>query len=130
MDSETVYLVIFTLIFFVEFVANTTVLVLFYLERKSRTISQYYVISLTFSDFVKSTSAFLASASFIVYLVFEEVKVNELRTYIFVILIISWVCFSLCSFFNLVLTAIDRYWAILHPMHYKTHATKQIARSE
>lgn len=34
----------------------------------------------------------------------------------------------LCCLFSVVLTAIDRYWYIVHPFHYRKHCNTKVAK--
>lgn len=103
-------------------VGNLFVLALFWQERKYHNTSHKYIISMALSDLMQG----LCSAPVVMYLS-TGIKVGSTECLNALIIGSSAAIVSLVIIFA---TSVDRYWAIVHPVSYKTKSTASIAKSK
>lgn len=112
MSDDFLFFLFCRAVFLTEIILNSIVLAIFFMERQNIAITHYYIISLSSCDLLKSVIAIIGTF----YADFGSV--------------IAWLNLCMCSFSNLVLTAVDRYRAITKPLQYKQNATKRFAESK
>lgn len=103
-------------------VGNAFVLALFWQERKYHTVSHKYIISMAISDLLQG----LCSATIVTYLS-TGVKVGTTEC---LVAITVGSTAAVVSLIVILATSIDRYWAIVHPVSYKTKCTNGVAISK
>lgn len=106
-------------LFVIGVLGNTLVLVLFYLDRKRIDIGHYYILSMAVSDLFEVSIGTPLTAFFRIFLTIDDPLcpiVHGTKVTIYV-----WCLFSV------VLTAFDRYWAIVHMVHHRNNSSKKIA---
>uniref|UniRef100_A0A336KFM9 CSON009340 protein n=1 Tax=Culicoides sonorensis TaxID=179676 RepID=A0A336KFM9_CULSO len=96
---------------------NAFVLILFYQERSNLKNSHKFVISLALCDIITGFIFMLAQ----LYKFDMKVSVsNATCPWILAIMVAIYQT----SMYVLTISSIDRYWAIVHPLHYRVNATK------
>lgn len=114
----TIEIVLVTLIL----IGNSFVLALFWQERKYHNTSHKYIISMAISDIVQG----LCSAPVVAFLS-TGVKIGSQECLIALIIGSAAAIVSLIIIF---ITSLDRFWAIVYPVSYKTKSTAKTAKSE
>lgn len=100
-------------------IGNTLVLILFWMDRRQISIGHYYIISMAVSDLLETMLGAPLTAFFRLYLTIDDPicpVVHGVKVAIFV-----------CCLLSVVLTAIDRYWSIVHMVHYRNNSTHKFA---
>lgn len=118
-DIKTTLMVIEAILGTFIVFGNSLVLYLFYQNRKWLKISHRYIISMAVSDLLQG----LLNPGIHIYLAGGLKMTSKSCTYVMVAASTN-VLISLCVVF---VTCIDRYWAIVHPVVYKTKVTPVIA---
>lgn len=103
-------------------VTNSFCLLLFFVERKSQKIAHKFIISLSLADLLQG----LANPGIHLYLV-SGAKIES--PYCGLVLTCG-ITVLLISLFAILATSIDRYWAICHPVCYKTSLSPCVALSK
>lgn len=118
-NARTVVLVIELSLLCIIVMGNSFVLALFWQERKYHNTSHKYIVSMAVSDLLQG----VVNAPVIIYLN-TGIKIGSDECLAALIIGSSAAIVSLIIIFA---TSVDRYWAIVHPVSYKTKSTATVA---
>lgn len=116
------YVIFEAIIGFLTLLLSLIVLIIFYYERYHfNEVRHYYVISLTFSDFL-----------FVLIGVPLYVGISlgwPMNRYGCLAELSILISAGLVSVLSIVMASVDKYWAVLHPFHYLSNATMNITKA-
>lgn len=105
-------------------IGNFTVLVLFFIERKRLKIPHLYMISMATCDFFH---LFLSLPLVKITGYILEVKADDLLCKIATGVSFAFVY---CCLMSVSLTVLDRYWSVIHVVHYQNNASIKQTKCE
>lgn len=117
------YVAFEAIIGFLTLLTSLIVLVIFYYERhRFNEVRHYYVISLTFSDFL-----FVLLGIPLYVGISLGWPMNRIGCLAELAVLISA---GLVSVLSIVMASVDKYWAVLNPFHYLSNATQNLTKCE
>lgn len=123
-EYRVVYITISAIISIVMTLGNAFVLLLFYQERHKLKISHKFIISMAVSDFING-------CVFMPIMIYKyEAKITSDDSNICPKIATVLLAIFQTSLFVVTTASIDRFWAVVFPVHYRNAMTPKVANGE